>query len=111
MPLLVSALARWLALSPEFKVLRPVVVTHAVLVVDVLAGEKRAAKGRLHDEAVLKDIGLLGAGARKLSGFRIPDPDIATLVHAATLPCVGVLLPPKKELGVIGKGRADATRP
>ena len=58
MALLGRALAGWLALLPELEILRSVVISNPVLVVDVLALGERASEHLFHDEAVLQNAAL-----------------------------------------------------
>lgn len=55
---ILRALTRWLHLHPQFEILKTVVISYTVPVVDVLAGEQIAAEVLLHDEDVLKNTGI-----------------------------------------------------
>jgi len=71
--------ASWLRACPEFQVLWPVVIAHAVAVVDRLIWQQVAAEDLLHHQDVLEDV-LTFAGAR-VTGC--PGHDITSLVTSA----------------------------
>jgi hypothetical protein len=50
-----DSLTRWLGLSPQLKILQPVVITHAVDVVDVLRLQQGAANVLSHHETMLRN--------------------------------------------------------
>ncbi len=80
-----------LVLGPELEILGTVVVTDAVLVVDVIGSQKLAAEHLFHDEAVLQDVPLLGSWSHPFGRVGIPDPDIPALPNAATAPVGGTV--------------------
>ena len=71
LPLVRSCTCRLLS-SPQFKILRPVVVADTIPVVNLLMAFERTPQNLLHDEAMFKDVGFLGARAGSLGRFRIP---------------------------------------
>jgi len=83
-----------LLLRPEFEVLRTVVVTDAVLVVNLFVSLKRSPENLLHDESVLENVRLSRPGPGALGRLWRPYPDVATrhLASAEPPPAVGTLV-------------------
>ena len=64
---------------PEFEILRPVVLAHAVAVMDDLLSQQMTAKDLFHDEDVFEDV-LTFTGPRMA---RRPDHDVPGLMAGA----------------------------
>ena len=65
--------------SPEFEVLRPVIIAHAVAVMDRLVSQQMTAEDLFHDDDVFEDL-LTFAGPRVV---RRPDHDVPGLMAGA----------------------------
>jgi hypothetical protein len=74
--------------DPEFEVLRPVVISHTVAVMDLFVGEEVPPQYLLHDEDVFEHI----AATPCPRVVRESDHEIASLVSRATAPPVPVEL-------------------